>query len=196
MKRITKIGGAIVAMLLLIFAMSACSASTTAGQANSADANTSAQILHKMQQAQPVPQFDYSQIRQTLIDAETATAQSTQTTTFFFNQGVTDPVFVCPSIGFPVAATSQITNPDQVSDGANQADTGTGNTTIAQIDPNGIYSGSSSATYVICVNGQGKAYLHHAEEFAHAISGPATWDYTHHRIQITGDPTFSPKVGK
>jgi hypothetical protein len=182
------------AALLAIASLSACDQSTDAPSATQKDQASSAQILAKLQTAQPAPQFDWSQIRQTLIDAETAQAQATQTTTFFFNQGVTDPVYVCPSIGFPVPGTDEITNPNQIN--YDQGQYGGGNTVISQIDPNGVFGGSTSATLVICVSPQGKPELHHAEEFAHAIAGPATWDYVHHRIQITGTPTFAPKVGK
>jgi hypothetical protein len=183
-----------IAVAVAAFSLSACSGSTDAPSATQVEQQSSAQGLNKLLMAQPVPQYDYSQIRQTLVDAETAQAQATQTTTFFFNQGVQDPVFICPSIGFPVPGTDQITNPNQIIQDRGQY--GGGNAVISQIDPNGVYGGNTSATLVLCVNGQGKAYLHHAEEFAHAIAGPAVWDYTHHIIKITGDPTFSPKVGK
>jgi len=97
--------------IVLVAALSACSVEDEAPSANAKDAASSATILKKAQAAQPVPQFDWSQIRQTLIDAQTAQAEATQTTSFFFNLGVVDPVFSCPSIGFPVAGTSQLTNP-------------------------------------------------------------------------------------
>lgn len=179
---------------ILVISLSACSGDSEAPDANAKDKESSAQILKKAQTAQPVPQFDYSQIRQTLIDAQTAQAQSTQTTSFFFLNGVPDPTFVCPSIGFPVAGTSQLTNPWQV-----DRITGSGwaeSAVIAQIDPNQIYSGDTSATYALCVGAGGKVYLHHAEEVVHAVAGAADWDAAKGRIVVTGAPTFTPKVGK
>lgn len=181
-----------VAAIIVIAGLSACS--DPAPSANANDAKASAQILKKAQTAQPVPQFDWSQIRQTLIDAQTAQADATQTTSFFFNLGVVDPVFTCPSIGFPVAGTNQLTNPLQLTDNGDWNHYNGG--VVAQIDPNQIYSGDTAATFVLCVGDGGKVYLNHAEETVHAIAGPAKWDYTNHRIVITGAPTFAPKVGK
>jgi len=184
------------AAIALVASLAACSSESEAPDANAKDATSSAKILKKAQTAQPVPEFDWSQIRQTLIDAQTAQAESTQTTSFFFNLGVTDPVFTCPSIGFPVAGTSQLTNPQQLSE-KYLGWSGTFNTgVIAQIDPNQIYSGDTDATFALCVGPGGKPYLHHAEETVHAVAGPAEWDYAKHRIVITGAPTFSPKVKK
>lgn len=180
------------AAIVLVVGLSACE--DTPPSANANDAKSSAQILKKAQTAQPVPQFDWSQIRQTLIDAQTAQAESTQTTSFFFNLGVVDPVFVCPSIGFPVAGTSQLTNPLQLTDNGDWNHYNGG--VINQIDPNQIYSGDTSATFVLCVGAGGKVYLNHAEETVHAVAGPAEWDVAKHRIVITGAPTFTPKVGK
>ena len=190
MKRII---GMTAAALLVVVSLTACT-SDEAPSANKKDAASSAQILKKAQTAQPVPQFDWSQIRQTLIDAQTAQAESTQTTTFFFNLGVTDPVYTCPSIGFPVSGTSQLTNPWQLTDNGDWNHFNGG--IISQIDPNQIYSGDTSATFVLCVGDGGKPYLHHSEETVHSVAGPAVWDYTKHIIKITGAPTFKAKVGK
>lgn len=52
--------------------------------------------------AQPIPRFNYSQLRQNLIEIETAQANATATTTFMFlrtGAGSTGPlVHSCPSI--------------------------------------------------------------------------------------------------
>lgn len=174
-------------------ALTACSSVNTS--ATKSEQQSAATGLAKLLKSQPIPQYDWSQVRQTLIDAETAQANTTQTTSFFFNLGVADPVLTCPSIGFPVAATSEITNPSQlIGNGGDQNYYGVG--VVGQIDPNGIYSGNTSATFVLCVGANGKPYLEHAEEQVHAVAGPATWDYAKHRIVMTGDPSFAVKVGK
>jgi hypothetical protein len=190
MKRVMLIPAAIVMAL----GLSACT--EDAPSATKSEQASSAQILDKMLKAQPVPQFDYSQIRQTLIDAQTAQANSTQTTSFFWVLGVPDPIFTCPSIGFPVASTAQITSPDQL------IGNGAGSTgyfaagVVKQIDPNGIYSGDSSATFALCVGAGGKVFLHQAEEVVHAVAGPAVWDKATKQIKMTGDPTFAVKTKK
>ena len=172
-----------IAALAFTLILSSCSSGTT--DANAKDQAVSADILTKFQISQPVPKFDWSQIRQTLIDVETAQAQSIQTTSFFFNQGVQDPYFVCPSIGFPVAATTQLTNPLQSEWGSNGATAVT-----AQVDPNGVFSGNSTGTYVLCVNSAGQTYGQYAEAFVHTVAAPASWNSKSHSVEITGAPTY------
>ena len=137
--------------------------------------------------SQPVPQFTCIAVhRATLIDIEAAQAKTTQTTTFFFNQGVAQPTFSCPSIGFPVASTSELTNPEQNDSGV----------AIPQIDPNGVYSGDSTGTCnVVCVNGNGQTYLDYWEGFVQAVSGPAVWDTTTNSIKTTGPSSLNLHVG-
>lgn len=157
--------------------------------ANKHDQNLSKAILGQFEKSQPAPQFTYSQIRQTAIDIETAQAKTTQTTTFFFNQGVAKPVQSCPSIGFPIPSTAQITNPQQQV-GSN----GEGN--LAQIDPNGIYQGDSSGTYVLCVNATGDTYGVYWEGFVYAVTGPAVWDNANGDVKMTGPSSFDFKTAR
>jgi hypothetical protein len=182
------------AALALAASLAACSGPA---QVNSvkAEQQSAATGLAKLLAAQPVPQYDFSQIRQTLIDAETAQASSVATTSFFFNFGVVDPIFICPSIGFPVPGSDQLTNPSQLI-GNNSSDSsyyGVG--VVGQVDPNGVYGGPTSATLVLCVGVNGKVTLHHAEESVHALAGPAIWDMKTHRMVSTGDPSFKVTVG-
>lgn len=188
MKKSTRRIAGVAVLALSVLGLTACSLSgpTTAVQS---DQNLSTTVLAKFEASQPAPIFDWSQIRQTLIDVESAQAKSIQTTSFFFNQGVQDPYYVCPSIGFPVAATTQLTNPSQVTD-AN----GNSSVTIPQIDPNGVYSGNSTGTYVLCVDNQGRTYGQYAEAFVHTVSGIANWNQKEHRIVITGEPTYAFKT--
>lgn len=176
-------GGAVI--LLGVLSLSACGVGGT--NAVQSDQKVSTTILGKYEQSQPAPIFDWSQIRQTLIDIETAQAKSIQTTSFFFNQGVQDPYFVCPSIGFPVASTTQLTNPSQTVEGNGSGEFAA----IPQIDPNGVYAGNSTGTYVLCVNNQGQTYGQYAEGFVHTVAGPANWNQAGHRITITGAPSYT-----
>lgn len=150
-------------------------------QANKIDKQTATRDLQQFQKAQPAPSFKWSQIRQTLIDIETAQAHGAQTTSFFFNLGVQEPIQSCPSIGFPVATTTQITNPQQEQD----------KTSIAQIDPNGVYAGDSTGTYVICVAPNGSTYAQYWEGYVDSVSGPAVWDANGHQVKLTGPSTVA-----
>jgi hypothetical protein len=137
--------------------------------------------------SQPVPGFTFSQLRANLIEIETAQAMGVQTTSFFFNQGARDPIQSCPSIGAPIASTTQLTNPDQViHDGYARGAA----LTVAQMDPTGVYSGNSTGTYVMCVGADGKPYADYWEGFVQTIFGPATWDYNTHQVRLVGPPSF------
>lgn len=145
--------------------------------------------LKRYQANQPVPQFDWSQLRQTAIDVESAQVHGVATTTFFFNLGVQHPVKTCPSIGFPVASTAQLTNPDQVVWGSNGA-----SGVVGQQEPNGVYTGESSGTYVVCVAARsGAKYISYWEGFVHTEGGPAHWDETQNMIVLDGAPTVVSK---
>jgi len=138
--------------------------------------------LDRYQKNQPIPQFDWSQYRQTLIDVEAAQANGVATTTFFYNLGSTTPIKSCPSIGFPVASTAQLTNPDQPVVGGNGA-------VVSQMDPAGVYTGQSSGTYVVCVTPSGAKAIDYWEGDVETEGGSAHWDATTQQIVLDGAPT-------
>lgn len=160
-------------------------AACTDGGANDAtdkDERTSAQALADLQRAHPTPSFQRSQLRQNLIDIATAQAESTVTTSFFFLEGV-GVVSECPSIGFPIASTAQLTNPDQQAgsrDGGYYA--------LPQVEPTGVYTGESSGTYVICVDAKGDAYARYWEGYVQTVTGPA--EFVDGQVKLTGPSSF------
>ena len=113
------------------------------------------------QKGQPVPLFNYSQTRATLIEVYKAKTAGTGTYTVVFSFG--KPVFVCPSIGFPIPATTQLTNPNMVRD--RQA-------VVAQAEPDGTFTGTTAATYVLCVRDDGTAAPIYAETDVMAFTYP------------------------
>lgn len=155
----------ILAGVALVAVLAACS-DTKNESATAKDEATSAQALNDLQKAHPTPSFERSQIRQNLVDIVTAQAEATQTTSFFFLEGV-GVVGSCPSIGFPIASTTQLTNPGR--------ETGPRESRIVlpQVEPTGIYTGDSSGTYVICVDARGDAYARYWEGYVQVITGPA-----------------------
>jgi hypothetical protein len=136
---------------------------------------------------QPIPYFKWSLERQILIDAEISSAQGDQSTSFFFNFGIQDPVMICPSLGMAVPDTSQLSNPMQIVPIPGRW--GGGADIMPQADPFGIHTpAASDGTYVICII-NGKPSMQRAEETVHTVMAPATWDETTHRIKIVGNPT-------
>jgi hypothetical protein len=133
--------------------------------------------------AQPVPTFAWSQLRQNLIELETAQADTTATTSFFFNQGVADPITVCPSSGFPIPPSYQLTNPEQISSRSDGSD----RVAVPQIESTGVYTAGSTGTYVICIDGTGDPYAFYWEGFVSTVTGPAQWKDG--QVTLTGKPT-------
>lgn len=173
------IGGAIATVILL----AGCSNTPKSVKADQKATNIQ---LDRYQRNQPIPQSDWSQYRQTVIDVEMAQIHGVATTSFFFNQGVQQPFQSCPSIGFPVATTSQITNPEQVVAAPN-----TSSATVHQQEPNGVYTGDSLGTYVTCVAPGGKKYIDYWEGFVYTVGGPAHWDKNAGQIASDGAPTVT-----
>lgn len=160
---------------------------SSAPSANNRDQAATGNQLSIYQANQPIPQSVFSFYRQTLIDVENAQIHGVATTSFFFNQGSTSPYKQCPSVGFPVASTSQLTNPQQIAWGANNA----GSAVIAQMEPNGTFTGESTGTYVVCVAANGTKYVSYAEGFVDTEGGPAHWDRAAGAIVADGAPTVT-----
>ena len=187
-----KFGKTAVILMMVLGLATACNHNSNS--ANSHDQAASAQALSSADQSQPVPFFPWSQIRQNLIEIEAAQANTTLTTSFFMNFGA-DPILGCPSVGFPIHATDQITNPSQ----AVRQGVGKGNYVdgvVGQIDPTKIYTGQSTGTHVICVSTTGKPYDAYWEGYVMTITGEAGWDYTKHGVAQVTNPTGGFSVGK
>lgn len=153
------------------------------------DSKQSQSMLAQYQKSQPVPRWDWSQMRQTLIDIRTAQAETTRTTSFFFSGGAIDPengpIMSCPSIGFAIPDTYQLTSPDAIE----YSDWG--NVTYGQMEPTGIFSGDSTGTYVVCIADDGSNYVARWEGFVFTVSGPAEWDRENGTVKMTGKSTIN-----
>lgn len=185
-----KIVTAAAAAVIVVLGVSACTHGQNAQQREQAaqQADTSSLISN-----QPIPHYNWSQIRQTLIDAQDIAANGTATTSFFFNMGSRDPITSCPSLGLPVPNTAQLSNPEQLVPVTGQW--GGGHDVLPQMDPYGIYSpAASEGTYVVCLNGSGKPYVNYWEGPVQTVTVPATWDYHTHTLKVTGAPTFQVKT--
>jgi hypothetical protein len=185
-----RIKSAIAIGLLALLGLGAagCSSNSTAGT-NVEQAHSNDQLT-QYTQAQPIPYFKWSLERQILIDAEVASAQGDQSTSFFFNFGVQDPILVCTSLGQAVPDSAQLSNPEQVVGNKQNKVLPSGDwTTLPQMEPFGIHTSPSSVgTYAICII-NGKPVLQRAEETVHTVMAPAKWDEAKHQIVITGNPT-------
>lgn len=106
---------------------------------------------------QPIHKYDYSQKRDTLIQVyDQITRPSATWTVFVSATGV--PLTICQSLGYPINAATQLTNPTKASDGggSSNADTGSGNVSVGQAESTGVFSPASDAgTWVLCVRPNG-----------------------------------------
>lgn len=172
---------AIIITAALALGLAACE--TGPGDAAQSDEKLTEGILRDLQRAHPVPQFRRSQIRQNLVELTTAQAETTQTTTFFFNMGVEEPVNSCPSIGFPIPATMQLTNPEQIA----RSYSG-GYAILPQVEPTGVYTGDTTGTYAMCIDARGNAYAVYWEGFVQTVTGPA--EFKNGQVELVGPPSF------
>ena len=165
----------------------------TEDNATEKDSQTAQDQLTQFKQAQPVPVFSQSQLRQNLIDIQTAQANATATTSFFFNQGVADPVHSCPSVGFPIPGTYQLTNPQGV---VRIGGVDSARFALPQLEATGVYTGETTSTTAICIDESGKGYAFYWEGFVSTVAGPATWNTETKPVEMTGAPTAEFSTGQ
>lgn len=184
-----KILGAVAIAGLLTAGSSGCTEEVSATEQ---DERTTEQAMSDLAKAQPVPTFKFSQYRENLIEITTAKAKPTPTTSFFMLPGVPDPIFVCPSVGFAIPDTTQLTNPEQI---AHRSST-YGYVTLPQAEPVGTFTGVGTATHVICRDANGRGFDNSWEGFVNTITGPAEWDYDKHQIVLIGAPSAEFTTGE
>ena len=190
MKNIKKAAFGLTAVILAVIALSGCSDSvSTQAAATEAKAQGSQQDIYN--RVQPVPVFNTpSQQRETGFTVQRAQVKGSATTTFVFHLGNIDPIFECASIGYPFAASTESTNPDAVVGDNNSG----GKVVIGAMDPNGTYPvGSTNGTYVACIQSDTLLAMNYFESDVNVIPSAATWDYTKHRILVTGAATVTVK---
>jgi hypothetical protein len=68
---------------------------------------------------------------------------------------------MCVSKGFPIPYTTSMTNPEQVREYGGQYNGG--NVTTGQAEPNGLYPGTTTATWILCVGDDGNVYPQYVE---------------------------------
>jgi hypothetical protein len=172
-----------------LLSVAACTQAQNSGAAS--EAVQSDQIQTHYQAVQPPYEATgVSEYRANLNAAEATQTLGINTTSFFFNLGQNAPFFSCPSHGGAVPNTAQLTNPSQIQPDPNQS---SGSVVIGNMDPNGVYSPtSSSGTYVMCVNGAGQEYLVYWEGDVLQVNGNAAWNASLNGgkggIEVTGAP--------
>ncbi len=122
--------------------------------------------------SQPIPAFDWSLERHIFIELYEARNNAVKTYSYIRNwQG--EIIWSCDSIGFPLAANMQLTNPAKIADSYVQG----GFAILPQAEPNGLFSSPSNVgTYVFCVNSDGTISPSYFEMTVETHLSPLTVD--------------------
>lgn len=103
-------------------------------------------------QAQPAPFFDHSLPRSMLTQLYMAKNKAVATYSYVQSEYTGKVLWSCPSIGYPIPANTQLTNPQTVSYPGSSAAVA-----IAQPEPDGLYSSpSTTGTFVMCTGKSGR----------------------------------------
>ncbi len=190
----TRISKILVAIMALAVLASACSPDPSASSdALDRETQQADRVAERFTDSQPVPEFEWSQLRQNLIELLSAQARTTQTTSFFFTLGATAPIASCPSIGFPIPATYQLTNPERAL-GVNLKHSNGAAVDVAQMEATGVYTADTTGTYVMCVASNGQVYAKYWEGFVMSDTGLSEW--RDGQIVLIGEPTFNFSDGR
>ncbi len=135
--------------LLGIVGLIACGAS------NSYDAESN--VVDNQQDVytknQPVPVFDYSLPRNLMTQLYVVKNKAVATYSYVQSDYTGKILWQCASIGYPIPANTQLTNPSRVDRTYSEQ-----YPVIPQPEPDGLYSSpSTTGTYVMCTDGSGLA---------------------------------------
>lgn len=122
----------------------------------------------RLADSQPIPSFDWSQERQTVIDVEKVRATGATTTTAGYLEGV-GMIWWCPSFGAPVPSTYQLSADEQWVDIPDDHERTRFN--VQQGEPTGIYVGPSSGTWTLCLDDNGKKFAKYWEGYVDSTVG-------------------------
>lgn len=162
------------ALTVLVLALASAACSDGGGGKSSASQNgrdeqrSIATSFGRVIDAQQIPVIDWSQERQTLIDTLMIRADGSHGTA-----EVTaldgSLLWWCPTAGAPIPSTYQLSNPEAFVDPPDRG--GQTDVLIPQGEPTGVYPGSSEATYILCLDDAGKAFLRYDEANVRWTSG-------------------------
>lgn len=145
---------------------SSCNSAGASGQ--EANAVNRQQDLYTRNQ--PAPTFDFSLDRYLMIELYKARNTAVATYSYVQSEYTGKILWSCPSIGFPIPAATQLTNPEE-DEYWNTASSV--HITIPQAEPNGLYSpATADGTYVMCLDTDGQVAPRYEERHVFATLQP------------------------
>jgi len=160
--------------MILVFALVACQPNYSSIEQDQQGAGVSSIMRN-----QPVPDLGgYSFERQIVI--ETYLARNSTIATYSYMISMDGKIIeICPSIGYPIPYSTQLTNPLKYES----------TVTLANPEINGLYPpGDAAATLVQCVTGGGSVSPVYIEWYVLAFPYRIKSDY---QIEMIGEPSFS-----
>lgn len=142
--------------------------------------------LQQYNKVQPLHRYTYSWekwIVQTIYDFRVT--KLTSTWSVWVGDGTGEPIDYCPSKGFGIPYNTSLTNPEQVASGGY---------VVGMMEPNGLYpGGSTSATWILCVEPNGNLHPRYIEPQVIVYDYPVVIGFDErrgmYRIYRAGDPT-------
>ena len=172
------------AFIAVVLVVAACGAQQTSSTSQEQNVVNSQQDQYN--KAQPIPFYDYSLQRQALIDIYNSQNQDSQTwdvVTSYSGQFL----FQCEAVGWPIPADSQLSNPLQVVVGDSAGSSSNyAYGTVGQAEPNGIYTGNTQGTYILCSRPDGKISPVYTENNVQMFPFPVKVDPTTGAITDAG----------
>ena len=175
-------------IILLVLIMLGLTASSCSTDTQSIEQGQQKDAINSIIQNQPIPDLGgYSFERQIVI--ETYLARNNTIATYAYMISMDGKIIeICPSIGYPIPYSTQLTNPVRTMDNYSQG------SVIANAEPNGLYPpGDAAATLVQCVNPDGSVTPVYIEWYVLAFPYQIESDLQLKRI---GDTSFSVDVNK
>jgi hypothetical protein len=174
----------IVILFVMTFVLSACGGTDT----STIERSQQQTAVNSIIQNQPIPDLGgYSFERQIVI--ETYLARNNTIATYAYMISMDGKIIeICPSIGYPIPYSTQLTNPLRALGDYNT------NSVVANAEPNGLYPpGDAAATLVQCVQPDGSVSPVYIEWYVLAFPYRIQSDF---QLQQVGETSFSVSVNK
>lgn len=161
-------------MIILLAGVALALGACTGNQSLNADQAQTNTQLQQYQKVQPVPYYNWSEQRNTLIQIYNAKNEARNTWAVVESMtGVA--LWACPSVGFPIPADTQLTNPDQIATTVPPGSSTIYDGVVPQMEPDGLYSSTSTdATYVLCIRPNGDTVPIYTEQKVSMFPFPVT----------------------
>lgn len=168
--------------VLMMFILTSC---TFGSDTSAIEQSQQKEAINAIIQNQPIPDLGgYSFERQIVI--ETYLARNNTIATYAYMISMDGKIIeICPSIGYPIPYSTQLSNPERV-DSYNYS------ITLPNPEPNGLYPpGDAAATLVQCVQPDGKVSPVYIEWYVLAFPYRIQSDF---QLQQVGETSFSVDV--